>query len=260
MNIIKTAVKRFWVTTFIFLLLPAVAPAQEEDSASASLVPWLEEYSGEDVRAEADTSSVEVRTFDSHTLDQLKADGDLHYRQAPTVAESLWDRFLRWLSQLISDLINGAVATDWGNVLLYGLGVVVITVVIMMLLRVNALQVFYAGQGASRFQHRVISENIHTIDFDQEIDRAAREQDYRRAVRLLFLYALKLLADKHHVHWQQGKTNHDYLAELKVADLRQGFHDLSYYFDYAWYGNFTLKPETFQHVHTIFNTWRVKIK
>ena len=54
----------------------------------------------------------------------------------------------------------------------------------------------------------------------------------------LFLYSLKLLSDKHHLDWRPGKTNHDYLDELGDGELKTGFNELSFYFDYAWYGDF----------------------
>jgi hypothetical protein len=213
-----------------------------------------------DSRALPDTSAIESRAADANTLQKLKSDPELSYKQPPTIAESLWERFLLLLSQLISSIFESAVTTNWGRVLTYVVGIALMVVLIMMLLKVNAFKVFYSGEGSGTFRHNVLDENIHEMDFETLIDEAAAKKDYRGGVRLLFLYALKMLSDKNHIHWDQGKTNHDYIDELKLAELKPGFSDLNYYFEYAWYGNFKVNAETFDHVRDIFKTWKTTIK
>jgi hypothetical protein len=131
-------------------------------------------------------------------------------------------------------------------------GIVVVVVLVMMLLKVNAFKVFYSGEGTSTLRYNTLDENIHEMDFDKLIEEAMSKKDYRLGIRLVFLYALKMLSDKNHIHWDQGKTNHDYLDELKLAELKEGFSDLNYYFEYAWYGNFNINAEMFHHVQDIF--------
>ena len=68
-----------------------------------------------------------------------------------------------------------------------------------------------------------------------------------------------MLADKNFIHWEQGKTNHDYMAELASADLREGFNELNYYFEYSWYGNFGVSHELFLKVQHTFANWKQKM-
>ena len=161
---------------------------------------------------------------------------------------------------MFAAIFENAVSTNWGRVLMYALGIVVLIVLIMMILKVNAFKVFYSGHGANTFKHTVLDENIHEMDFEKLIQEALAKNDYRLGVRLTFLYALKMLSDKNHIHWDQGKTNHDYLDELKVSDLKTGFNELNYYFEYAWYGNFKINSETFSNVQLIFNEWKGKLR
>jgi hypothetical protein len=102
----------------------------------------------------------------------------------------------------------------------------------------------------------VLEEDIHSLDFEKLIREAVQQQQYRLAIRLLFLQALKLLADHHHIHWQPGKTNHDYLEELTDDRLRSGFSELNFYFEYAWYGNFTISPKLFAKVAAVYENWK----
>jgi hypothetical protein len=209
--------------------------------------------------APADSSSVSTRSFDSTSLDRFKADPDMNYKLPPTVAESLWDRFLRWLAQLIDKFFDGAVHTNWGRVITYIVGLALLVVLIMLMLKVNAFKVIYSADGGAK-KYNVFDENIHEMDFEKLINEAKQSEDYRKGVRLLFLYALKLLSDKHLISWQSGKTNHDYVGEINEKELKTGLNELSFYFDYAWYGNFSIDQETFSKAQTIFSNWKNRIK
>jgi len=218
------------------------------------------DHEEKDSRALPDTAAITSREADAITLEKLKSDPALSYKQPPTIAESLWKRLMLLLGQLINSIFEGAVTTNWGRVFSYVIGIGVIVILIMMLLKVNAFKVFYSGEGSGTFQHNVLDENIHEMDFERLIDEAVAKKDYRSGIRLLFLHALKMLSDKNHIHWDQGKTNHDYIDELKLAELKPGFSDLNYYFEYAWYGNFNVNADTFDHVRNIFKTWKTNIK
>lgn len=208
--------------------------------------------------APSDTSNVEVRQFDQQKLSSLKEDPDMDYRQPPTIAESLWDRFWTWVGELIESLFKRAVYTNWGRVLVYALGIALLVVLIMMILKVNAFKVLYSAQG-SKLNATVLDENIHEMDFDKLIQEAVSSQDYRKGIRLLFLQALKILSDRHLINWESGKTNHEYVNELQSKELKTGLNELSFYFDYAWYGNFNISADLFNKVQSIFSSWKTKI-
>lgn len=250
----------------IFFLLQGIVSAsfsQETDTITDSSVSTtFDEVFGEDADAHAlpDTSKIAARSFDDRIIRDLKSDPSLRYKESPTIAESLWDRFLVWINQFINSIFENAVATDWGRVMAYVVGMVVLIVLIMTLLKVNAFKVFYSGQGANTFSYTALDENIHEMDFDRLILEAASRNDYRLGIRLLFLYALKMLSDKNLIHWDKGKTNHDYLNELNPTELKHGFNELNSYFEYAWYGNFRVKQETFARVQRIFVEWSGKLK
>lgn len=213
----------------------------------------------EDFYGSADTLVVEKRDFESKQLESIKTDPDLNYKQPPTVAETLWDRFKMWLAWFFSSLVDAATTTDLGKLALYVLAAVIIVGVIMALLKVNAFKVFYSGADQARQGYQVFHENIHEMDFDRLIQEAAGKAEFRVATRLVFLHALKLLSDKHLIEFNPGKTNHDYVDELKVAELKTGLNELSFYFDYAWYGNFNVTEGQFQKITTLFNSWRQRI-
>lgn len=251
---------------FLFVILVSLfsisAPAQVVDSATISEIATEvnQELDDEnDFVGTIDTLKVDKRNFGAEEIERLQSDSDLNYKQPPTVVETLWDRFKQWLGWLFASLFEAASTTDAGMLLIYVIAAVIIIVVIMMLLKVNAFKVFYSGADQAKQNYSVFHENIHEMDFDKLIQEAVEKKQLRHATRLVFLYALKILSDKHLIDFNPGKTNHDYVEELSSPELKTGLNELSFYFDYAWYGNFSITESQFNKIRKVFNEWRSKV-
>jgi hypothetical protein len=256
------------ILLFIFCLATCRLAAQADDSVDYTSnydsiehdeSSLFEEIVTADQDAPSDTTFVEKREFADTKLKELYADNDLHYKEPPAVGTSLWERFLQWLNELILSFFDKTFNTGWGNTLAYLAGIIVLVIIVMMILKVDAFKILYGG-GGSKLKAQILDEDIHEMDFDLLIKEAVSKQDFRRGIRLLFLYALKILSDKHFIHWELGKTNHEYVGELKEKDLKRGLNELSFYFDYAWYGNFNITAETFAKAEQVFISWKQKVK
>jgi hypothetical protein len=248
---------------FILFVVLSVTANARMDSTSDEV--FEQEYSDSVVydfdyrkEYEADTLKLQPRDFDEAKVQELKEDEDFNYAEAPTVGESLWDRFWRWVGNLIGKMLGKMATTNWGNVLLYLLALGVLIVIVMAVLKVDAFRVLSGSN--SGVTKGVFHENIHEMNFDELLQQAIAKGDFRNAVRLVFLQSLKILSDKQHINWQPGKTNHDYLDEVQATDVKQGLGQLSYYFDYAWYGGFSISENQYQRVKTIFESWRGTVK
>ena len=207
----------------------------------------------------ADTTIATKRNFDPELVQQLKEDPDLDYGQGPA-AISLWQRFVQWLNQVIGRLLQIGMSTNWMNVLIAILAIIFLAYVVFRILRIDALKVFHSGTDRSTKGPMLLTENIHEMDFDRLIREAIEKDDYRTATRMVFLLALRLLAESQYVHWLPGKTNHDYLHEITGTPLYPGFRQLNRYFEYAWYGHFDITPGAFNKVNSVFSEWRDGIK
>jgi len=228
------------------VVIPSVVLGQERDSSRVTRQALP-----------ADTSRVVLKKFSSEQINTLKADPELNYEDPPSVAQSLWARFLRWLVDQISRFFRNTTAARIGEGLLYALGLTVVSALILALLRVNGFRMFFKGNDAIP-PPETLEENIHEMDFEKLILDATAKNDFRIATRLIFLYSLKILSDRQLIQWNPGKTNHDYVQEIRQGDLKDGFAELSFYFGYAWYGNFTVTPEIFSTIHTAFYNWRAR--
>ncbi|MDL5046745.1 DUF4129 domain-containing protein [Oscillatoria amoena NRMC-F 0135] len=211
---------------------------------------------GKETPLPSDSSVVMLRNFDEGVIQRLKNDPALRYTQAPAV-QNLWQRFKIWLNRIIDSLLRTAATTDWVSVLIIALALIAIIYVVMRLLKVDPFTLFY--KTPAPLKTGAIEEDIHSLDFDSLIREAVAKEQFRLAIRLIFLQALKLLSDHHHVHWRPGKTNHDYLNELTDPQLRTGFNELNFYFEYAWYGNFAINPQLFARVSAIYENWKSAI-
>lgn len=254
------SIRIFLCAILLFTVLRATAQ-EEMDSIEQDSVETSAEFSNDDngqVNAGPDTTLVDKKIFSEEKLRELKNNPDLDYEQLPTVAETLWDRILKWLAQFFDSFFDAAYDTNWGRVLLYTGLVALIIFLVMMLLRVNAFRMFF-GRGGSPAKFEAIEENIHEMDFEKLIQEAIDQQNFRKAIRLLFLYSLKLLSDRQLILWELGKTNHEYVGELERTDLKSGLNELSFYFDYAWYGNFQVNRETFNKVQSMFHDFKSKL-
>lgn len=251
---------RILILLFFALCFQYATAQVEIDSLVVEAEEYYDDETREDLTGVNDSTPVENRKFSETELQSLKEDPDFDFKETPTVAESLWDRLLRWLSDFFATLVDGAFNVNWVKILIYAIVLAVLVVIVMMILKVDAFKIFYSGQGASTVRYDLFDENIHEIDFDAAIQDAVNKQDYRKGIRLLFLFALKILSDKHLITWEQGKTNHEYVGELQVGEVKAGLIELSYYFDYAWYGNFVVSRTMFEKVNDIFNTWKNTVR
>lgn len=198
---------------------------------------------------------VEIRKFDEATLDNLKTDPVLDYGTGPA-AMSMWERFKLWIAEIFQYLFETGASANWVEILMYVVIVLILGYVILWLLRIDAIKMFFSNTAANPIKSVILEENIHVVDFEKRINDALAKRAYREATRLLFLHALKILSDKDLIHWEPGKTNHDYINELASEKLKPGFNDLNYFFENAWYGHFDVSESVFLKAQNTFNAWK----
>jgi hypothetical protein len=117
---------------------------------------------------------------------------------------------------------------------------------------IDLLHVFRRKSTGASFPYQESLENIHEINFDDELEKAIAQQNYRLGVRLLYLKCLKQLSDADLIKWQIDKTNNAYINELTNPNQRQVFKTLTLQFEYIWYGEFAIDAPVFKNINTLF--------
>jgi hypothetical protein len=209
-----------------------------------------------------DSSRLAIRNFNNKALEQYKKDSDFnYYRDEDLHSLSLWDRFWRWFWRLIRRLFgseggnesSGAISPAVRYVLLALIIAGVIYAVIKLL---GAWNVFGKESQQIEIPYTESLENIHEITFDEELEKAIAQRNYRLGVRLLYLRSLKQLNDAQLIHWQTDKTNATYLNELTDSGQRQSFGVLTRQFEYIWYGDFPIDSNSYQNISILFQDFK----
>ncbi|MDX1628483.1 MAG: DUF4129 domain-containing protein [Fulvivirga sp.] len=208
---------------------------------------------------QVDSSNVEIRNFDQEKINEHQADDEFDYGNRAEAELSLWERIKRWFMKLIQNLFYLGTNTPVGKIIIYLLCIAVAIYAIIKILKLKSRRLFHSDP-QDTLGYDLHHENIHEMNFDELIEQAINEKNYRLAIRLIYLYALKHLSDRHLIDWQPGKTNHDYVNELSDNNLKPGFDALSYYFDYTWYGHFEVSFKLFNKVSSTFDQWKGSLK
>jgi len=205
-----------------------------------------------------DTIAIDLRAFNEQTLNEFISDPDYRYGR-PQEGMTPWARFLIWLGMILQQFFYYTTQTLLGKILLYAFFIGVILWVILKLLNIEVKDIFYGTSASSKMKLKLSEENIHDLDFDKLISQAVQKEEYRDAVRLIFLFSLKKLSDANQIQWQPGKTNDEYIAELKQHPALPRLRELRYYFDYAWYGHFEIDNHTYEGVNKTFQEFTRKV-
>lgn len=197
-----------------------------------------------------DTSRLSVRSFDEQKIKEYSRESAFKYDETP--AESWWDRFWKWFWEVINGILTNKYS---GSFLKYLVMAAVVALVIFLAIKLLGLD-FKMIMGKSKAIAVPFSEsleNIHEINFNEQIQQAISNANYRLAVRLCYLRTLKTLNDQSLINWQPEKTNHAYVREIEDPALKKQFSQLTTQFEYIWYGEFFIDKENFGPIKSSFD-------
>mgnify|MGYP006155376287 FL=1 len=205
--------------------------------------------------------ALNIRQFEQSKIDSLKKLSDFNY-QENIISEtaSLWDRFWNFFWSQLSRLFFGPETYVARQAIYIVLGLVLIAVIIYQVIKntKGSLTSENALENPDLAFENI--ENINTINFDIEITKALNTLNYKLALRLMYLKALKILSDKEYINWDVSKTNSQYYQEIKNPDIKTQFINLTYKFEYAWYGNLPVTPSDFKVTQSQFLSFYQEIK
>lgn len=200
-----------------------------------------------------DRAPVTVRYPDADKLRDLQTDHDYQYGTDAPPPENPIARFFQWLFQKIGEFLS---SEAYQNVWQYVFLVAIAGLVIYLLLKAEVLGYLFAKRAQSTgLDYEILAENIHEIDFDAAITDAIDGQNYRLAVRLLYLQTLKRLTDAELIQYKPDKTNRQYVYELAGSPRQTDFERLTRQFEFVWYGDFPVNAERFEELRGQFRTF-----
>lgn len=140
--------------------------------------------------------------------------------------------------------------------------ILVISLLIFILYRIfeNSSFNYFRTSSKKSTEEDILESSAKTmIPYDDEINKAIQNQDYRLAVNLLYRKTIYLLDRKNQVVYEEDKSNWAYVQELSGKPIEKSFSALTRYFDYIWYGSFPLNNGEFNSIHDQFKQFETDL-
>jgi len=177
-------------------------------------------------------------------VNKLKSDDAFWYaglapeRDKPDRRASFWLWFVQqgWLKSAIWLLIVGGF----------------IAVLIWYLAASNIFLLKKQPKNLSDVKNEAINEDIFSLPYKAEIQKAIAAQNFRLATRLLYLQTLKQLSERNIIQYQADRTNSTYLSQLYQTPYYKDFFNLTRHFEYVWYGQMQVSPTAFAAIQQNF--------
>jgi hypothetical protein len=171
--------------------------------------------------------------IDSVQIAQWQAQRDFDYNRemvggGMTFTEWLWMK----INELLEDIFGNSWDGDYKWWLLSAAGLVIVGVGIWYVRRYHP-NLFKKKEDEQDYDGT--EDTIYGVDFDTAVSQAVGHEDYREAVRLVYLRTLKVLSDRHQIDWQPFKTPSQYVREYSAVPA---FRTLTAHFLRVRYGNF----------------------
>lgn len=206
-----------------------------------------------DVIVSEDQQSVATRQIDRKKAAELKKDKEFWYIN--TIPEKAPKPVARKAPERREDPV-------WLRNLLWVLVVGGFVVLIIWFLLASDVQLFRKAPpiiARPEEEEEYSTENLFDIDYDSALKRAIAAQNYRLAIRLMYLQTLKELAQRNIIQYRQERTNNDYLLQLFQTSYYKDFFRLTRNFEYAWYGQFSVSSASFEQIKIEFATFKQRI-
>lgn len=186
--------------------------------------------------------------YNAARIAEYQSDARYDYNSQLQMSDTGLTEIIRqWLAHILRRLFRNAevdTIDTWTGWVLIG-GFVLVLALAIYFIRKKHPALFMREKKMPDLPYDVEEENIYGVDFEKELSAALTSNDFRSAVRLLYLQTLRFLADKQRIDWRIFKTPTEYIYELKPAVLRPVFRDFMNRFLQVRYSNYQATPELF---------------
>ena len=164
---------------------------------------------------------------------------DFNYDIKTGESQNLLSRFFKWIGRGLNNIFGINLSPEALKLLEYFIYFLMGGLVIYLLVRVFINEKFnsiFTKKPKTIFNIDLAEQHIESLDLDTLLNAAIEDKNYRLAIRYHFLRTLKRLSQKDIIEWHFDKTNSDYQNEIQQQQLKLGFKEIAYLYDYIWYG------------------------
>ncbi len=131
---------------------------------------------------------------------------------------------------------------------------------LFMYLSNSNVRLFRKDRYIARGEQNHETEDIFSINYDKEIEKAVNSGNYRLAVRLQFLHLLRKLSDRNIIQYKHDRTNMDYLLQMNSSSWYPEFFRLTRSYEYSWYGLFHIDSDKYAVIKNDFENFDRKLR
>jgi hypothetical protein len=259
---------KFFKISFVFLLACFINSVQaQEDSLYDELIidDQQEATTAYDTSLfnTAETKQVDVRYVPAGKLDELKKDKAFWYaqeekRDKKDAIPNPQKTGQKGTSEMEEESTAPVWMQGWFKTLMWI--IIVATFIAIIIMFLSSSNVFLFRKKPKKIavseEEELLHEDIFSINYEKEINKAIAAQNYRLAIRYMYLRTLKELSESGIIQFSQEKTDHEYVMQLFGTEYYKDFFRITRHFEYAWYGQFLISAEAFQIVQSHFNNFK----
>ena len=204
-----------------------------------------------------DRSDVDYRPASAEKMEEYKQMDEYLYDRYKK-PESVWDKIKRWL---LKQILKSGVSGEFFMYVLIGIAVLILLIVILKLLgvKITGLFIFTHDNKVTNLNFKGGDDDIYNDKLESTLVVAINNKAYREAVRIMYLLTLRHLDSADLIDWKPWKTNREYYYELSSGELKDGFKNLIYDYEYVWYGQFYVEEDSFTRIRAEFNRFEQQL-
>lgn len=235
-----------FVFILFFLLNSLAATALEKDSLTVAV----------------DSSKIVAKQF-SENLSEKYSGNEFDYDTMEGEAENFLGRAINWFFNKLGEIFGIHLSPEMYQIIkffIYGLLIVFALYILVKLLVGDNASSFFSRKSKMVAPLNIQEEHIENVDLDSYIKNALKEENYRLAIRYMYLKSLKLLSLNNIIDWHFEKTNSDYYREIESEGLKENFKKASYLYENIWYGEYALDKAGFESAKKDFERLNQNLK
>lgn len=185
--------------------------------------------------------------IDTARLQVWRRDDDYAYgRELVPSQDSLMDWVAKRLNEFFENIFDSNFYQDHQDTLWICIGLAALGAVLAFLLWKHP-ELFARSGRRKPMEYEVTEDTIYGVDFPSEIKKALENENFREALRLMYLQTLKSLSDYHQIEWQPFKTPTQYTFEFRQADFKR----MTCLFVRVRYGGFDADKDMIRDMHNL---------
>lgn len=214
----------------------------------------------------ADNKTVQNISIDTDKLKDFQQNDDYQYKPQD-IKKNFLEKIADWISVRWDELMKWIFGEKQGSEFLsfiikylpYLLLAIGIFIIIRLLYRYDVFKRRSAEQNPPDIQLADDEKIVKSSNISELIKNAKEQKDHRMAVRYLYLNLLRQLDAREYIRFKKDKTNDDYIAEFKNQPLIPEFENLTYYYDFIWYGQYPIDEAFFSQIEQKFDHFLAQI-